>query len=289
MVLIDLAEKVQTRTPDPEQGRYAFRQAVLPTLIGFVAIVGLAYLLIALASWLGWEKVPVSTAYAATVLIVAGLLISSLISSASQRFDQDHAAAGVLSTAFSLLAHGIQNAPTEASDGAEKTLQTLEHFAWSTYYFLDGQAVMVKFGGKELMGRQPILAQLISLVDALQLNTELKLELLTQLREMQSALGGIARRRDYPILRSRYVVNVGFSALGVLLLCLSSISGDGILWLGLLVSFMFTYGLTTVIFYVKHMAYGIGYDPGDVRPDMCLTNWRREIIAARTNCHNLEG
>lgn len=269
---IRLHEKVEKAVPSPERGQYAFVEALLPAILIFGTILALTYGSIWVVKWLGGTTAPVSATYAGTILVVAGLFLGSLIASANHRFDQDQTASGVINTAFRLIAHGAK------SD--RQVLDILTCLAWQLYYFFRAEEVSVISGKKKLGGAQPILAVLATHIDGAKLTAEMRLELLGQIREVQSALGGIARRRTYRILRSRYIVNGIFSGVGVFLMSLSATTGEGNPWIGQAVAFVFTYGLTTALQYVHHMEFGIGYDPGDVRPDLSLATWLQEIAAA---------
>ena len=272
---IRLGKEVPSELPSPERGRFAFLEAFPLSVLIFAAILGASYGLVGFAEWTGWKRTPINATYAGTVLVVAALFLSQLIDSAKQRFADDQAATGVLNNAFRLIAHGAKN---------EDVLKTLTYLAWSLYSFFRREDVQVfDAKGKEIKGGQAILAVLQHQIDAAELTAEMRLELLTQVREVVVALGGIARRRTYPILKSRYVVNALFSSVGVLLLSLAEATGETTYFVGQSVVFVFTYGLTTALIYVRHMEFGIGYDPGDVRPDLCLTGWLAEIEAAKSN------
>lgn len=272
---IHLDKEVLDKLPLPERGNFAFLEAFPLSLLIFVVILGVSYGLVGVTTWIWGKQMPVSATYAGTVLVVSALFLQQLIDSAKQRFAEDQSAAGVLNNAFRLVAHGAKN---------EDTLKTLTYLAWNLYGFFRRETVLV-FGadGRELKGGQPILAVLQRQIDEAKLTAEMRLELLMQVREMVVALGGITRRRTYPIIKSRYVVNMMLASVGVLMMSLSEVTSETSHFIGQAVVFVFIYGLTTAINYVRHMEFGIGYDPGDVRPDVCLAGWLAEIEAARSN------
>lgn len=276
-VKINLGQKLSRRAPKPEPGRYAFTEAIVPAVISFILFLVVAQGSVWIAEkYFSWKVAPFAQANADKILIVAGVLLSVLLAAASQRAEADKVANGSITTAFRLIAHGVK--------GNQEILRTLAVLAWSVYHFFRREKVEIyDQEGRLLQGFQPILPILLNRIDALpaqELATERKLELLTQGREMTAALGGIASRRMYVILKSRYINNIIFAGLGVLMVMLSAVTGDINPWVGYTIAFFFTYGLTAIFKIIQHLADGIGYDPGDVRPDRSLESWLVEIDAA---------
>lgn len=258
-----MTEKVQSA----ERGKYAFWKA-FPWAIGiFVATLIVSYGSIWLADKVGWRNFIVSATYPGTVLVVAVLFLQQLIDSAKQRFAEDQSACGVLNSAFRLISRRAKR--------EDEILQTLGRLADGLYFFLRKE--------KELGDIIKILDILDEKIDSAKekLSPEMRLELLGQITKIYEALGGISRRRRYPILRSRYVNNKLLAYMGVLFLSLSVATSETNPLIGQTAVFIFTYGLTTAFFYVKHMEFGIGYNPGNVRPDWSRDGWLAEIKAAR--------
>ena len=282
MKVIDIGDKVNVEyNICPKKGQYAFWEALPFAIVIFGMIIMLGITILEVVKFNGIKIAPVNPTYAGTILLVAGLFLGQLISTANQRFDQDHMATGTITTAFRMLVHGVGN------DLSMSNL--LGHLAWSMFYFFSGESVEIVQERKTLEGFQPILRIISKRIDrdSSLISTEKKAELLSLIKEIQSALGGINRRRTYGILKSRYIVNGMFSSAGVFLMTLSALTNPSPA-IGLLVAFVFTYGLTTAMIYVKHMESGIGYDPGDVRPDLCLKAWMKEREAARDDNYDVK-
>lgn len=271
VITIDLEETNEKAVPLPDQkGQFAFVQAMLPSVLVFAAILGSTYGYVWLARWLGYQPSPISANYATTVLIVAGLLLSSLISASNSRFTEDQEAVGAINVAFRQIVAGLGD--------NEDMRRIVRHLAWSMFFLFRGEPIMVTLKGKQLHGAQPILAVLMKQIDSEQkFSPEMKYCLLSRVGLIQSALGGIARRRAYPLLRSRYVVNTMFLVIGVALMSISTATAEQNSWVGQAVAGIFAYGLITILYYVRHMASGIGYDPGDIQPNKCLKGWLEEF------------
>lgn len=276
---VDLSLRVPRSVPPPSRGRYAFLEAFLPAVLIFAILREIASGLIwASKTYFGWQVVSVNEGYAATIMIVGGLILSVLLSTASDRAKADRDANGESTTTFRLLAHGVSGV-----EGGKKILRILAALAWTIYYFYRREDVEVLLDGRKLRGFCPLVHVLLDQIDELPINSERKLEWQTQTRLMLGALGGIVSRRTYRILRSRYVNNVLFTSLGILLMILSVLTGSGNWWVGQVILFFFTYGATSIFFVTVHLADGIGYDPGDIRPDLSLETWLGEIEAACMN------
>lgn len=273
----DLAEPCPKEIPTPERGHYAFMKALPLSVLVFMVILGADHLLPGLLERAGASRISVEAAYAGTLLLVAALFMQILLDSGKQRNEEDKVAVGVLNNGFWVLANGLKTQPRYNS------LKDLEWLAWCLYRFLNGDRLTVYYDGKALKGSKPVLARLLFLIDLAKLTPDMKYQLLTQVTEMSKAIGGIASRRIYPILKSRYLVNILFCFAGVLMVSLAESTGEGNHLLGQGVVFLFTFGLTTVLMYIRHMEFGIGYDPGDIRPDHTLAQWLSEIEAARSN------
>ena len=273
----DLAEPCPTEIPTPGRGHYAFMKALPLSALIFIVILGADRLLPELLMKAGANQISVEAAYAGTLLLVAALFMQILLDSARNRNEEDKGAVGVLNNGFWVLANGLMTQP------GFTFLTDLEWLAWCLYRFLNGDRLTVYYGKNSLKGSKPALAKLLSKIDSAELTPDMKYQLLTQVSEMSKAIGGIASRRTYPILKSRYLVNILFCFAGVLMVSLAESTGPGNHWLGQAVVFLFTFGLTTVLMYIRHMEFGIGYDPGDIRPDHTLTLWLSEIEAARSN------
>jgi len=254
--------------------RYAFQQAFLPvTAIFFLIVLPIEWLLLTLAkNHYGWEKIPYVETYYSVVLILAGLLLSSLIGAASNQFSEDKAAVGLVNRAFRTLSHGVK--------GNKDALRMIKILAWATFVFFEEETPTIKSGTRKLNGDFPVLRVLMQKVSEMkELSNEIKSVLFEEIQSLSITLGGIKRRRAYGILKSRYVVNGIFCFFGVFLISLSTASTD-VAIVGQFVSYVFGYGLATVLIYIKHMENGIGYDPGDIPPDKCLAAWLGEIDEA---------
>lgn len=278
---INLDKKVVRRVPNYESGRYAFVEAI-PLAIGiFVLLREMASTSIWVAkTHFGWQMAPIGGEHAATIMIIGALLLSVLISAANDRARDDRTANGVITTTFRLVAHGVSG-----EEGGKEVLRTLVALAWAMYYFYRREEIVVVRHTKEMKGFCPILYILLDQINVLNLRTERKLEHMTQTRQMLDVLGGIASRRVYRILKSRFVNNALFVSLGVFLMFLAVLTRTNDWVLGQIVLFFFTYGVTSVFLVILHLGDGIGYDPGDVDPTRSLNTWLDEIDAA---CHNAE-
>lgn len=276
---INLDGKMTRRVPDPPTGRYAFLEAI-PLAFGIFVLLryGASLSIWVAKTYFEWQVAPISGEYTAVIMFVGALFLSVLIGAAGERAKADRDANGVITTTFRLIAHGVNR-----TEGGKEVLRTLAALAWATHHFYRREAVVVLEKGREFQGSFPVVYALLDQLDALDLRTERKLEFLNRAGQMLDALGGIASRRTYRILKSRFVNNILFISYGIFLMLLAVLTGSGNWLLGQITLLVFTYGATSVFLVIMHLGDGIGYDPGDINPYRSLSTWLEEIDAACEN------